>query len=332
MKIECPFCNQHYEVENQLVGEKVECSACKASFIIDTQQPIPVKVQTVNQEIKTNVKQGAIIGACACLAIGILLNCLTNFLLFIAIPLYIASFILSIIAMAQRRVVGGLCILLLTLILPPCIILFNIGRFAYKMHENINKNNTSNTSIKAPVAPPSSSPTTTSNNEAKPITTTVSKIKNEITGLCGLNFGSNFTVSDSPKNGKLTSGEIMYYTSPNKTFMGFSEYYVLVTPNTNKIYCILLQQNFKNGTMADEEFEKVDAVLENYYKIKGESDITFGGKTKIYRFDNGNIVIKSKRGFQDGSLELQAYSDDFIKLNQEEKKTSAIKNTDTSAL
>jgi hypothetical protein len=34
MKTECPFCNQHYEVEDELIDKVVECPKCKAEFCV----------------------------------------------------------------------------------------------------------------------------------------------------------------------------------------------------------------------------------------------------------------------------------------------------------
>ena len=34
MKTECPFCNQHCEVEDELIDKVVECPKCKAEFCV----------------------------------------------------------------------------------------------------------------------------------------------------------------------------------------------------------------------------------------------------------------------------------------------------------
>ena len=33
-KIECPWCNQHYSVDDSFIGQKVECSVCGKDFIV----------------------------------------------------------------------------------------------------------------------------------------------------------------------------------------------------------------------------------------------------------------------------------------------------------
>ena len=39
-KIECPWCNQHYSVDDSFVGQKVECSICGNSFTVETKNVI----------------------------------------------------------------------------------------------------------------------------------------------------------------------------------------------------------------------------------------------------------------------------------------------------
>ena len=33
-KIECPWCNQHYSVDESFIGQNVECSVCEKTFIV----------------------------------------------------------------------------------------------------------------------------------------------------------------------------------------------------------------------------------------------------------------------------------------------------------
>jgi uncharacterized protein (DUF983 family) len=77
-------------------------------------------------EVRTNVKQGALIGAVACFVIGLILMFVSLWSFIIYSPLFLAAFILSIVAMSQKRVAGGLVTLLLTLIVPP-ILFFGLG-------------------------------------------------------------------------------------------------------------------------------------------------------------------------------------------------------------
>lgn len=103
----CPYCGEH------ILRSAQKCKHC-GEFL---------KGQ---HEVRTNVKQGALIGAVACFAIGIILMFISLWSFIIYSPLFLAAFVLSIVAMSQKRVVGGLVMLLLTLIVPP-VLFFGLG-------------------------------------------------------------------------------------------------------------------------------------------------------------------------------------------------------------
>ncbi len=67
----------------------------------------------------STVKQGAIIGGWVCFALGVLLMCLSLWTIIFYAPLFFAAFVLSIVAMSQRRVWGGILLLLCSMIIPP---------------------------------------------------------------------------------------------------------------------------------------------------------------------------------------------------------------------
>lgn len=74
--------------------------------------------------VQTNVKQGALIGGVACFVIGIILMFFSMWSFIIYGPLFLVAFILSIVAMSQRRVLGGILLLLATLVIPSILGLY----------------------------------------------------------------------------------------------------------------------------------------------------------------------------------------------------------------
>lgn len=72
--------------------------------------------------IRTNVKQGALLGGTICFVSGIFFMFISLWSFIVYAPLFFAAFVLSIVAMAQRRVLGGLLLLLATAIIPPCLL------------------------------------------------------------------------------------------------------------------------------------------------------------------------------------------------------------------
>ncbi len=96
----CPFC-----------GEKILPSAKKCRYCGEFLAGIHV--------VQTNVKQSALLGSGVCLVLAIALMWWSFLSFLLYTPLLVAAFILSIVAMAQGRVVPGLLILLLTIIAVP---------------------------------------------------------------------------------------------------------------------------------------------------------------------------------------------------------------------
>ena len=88
-------------------------------------------------ELQTNVKQGAIIGGWICFAVGLAFMALLPLLGFIFYgPLFFAAFVLSIVAMAQRRVAGGLTLLLCCIVLPPIFFFARVSQRAEQFSQS----------------------------------------------------------------------------------------------------------------------------------------------------------------------------------------------------
>ena len=140
----CPHCDQELEATEDMMGQKLDCPACNGPIELPDPEPAapePVKKKVVirkqaspatapadtapaaKAEVQTNVKQGALIGAVVCFLLAVVLVFVSLLTFFIYGPLFLAAFILSIVAMAQKRVAGGLTVLLLTIIVPPILIL-----------------------------------------------------------------------------------------------------------------------------------------------------------------------------------------------------------------
>lgn len=79
---------------------------------------VPRPSTSESPTVMTNVKQGAIIGGWVCFGLGILCMLLSLVLFFLYGPFFLVAFVLSIVAMSQRRVVGGISLLIATLLIP----------------------------------------------------------------------------------------------------------------------------------------------------------------------------------------------------------------------
>src|SRR4029453_10279223 len=86
------------------------------------------EISNVMAELQTNVKQGAVIGGWVCFGVGTAFMFLSLWALIFYAPLFLAALVLSIVAMSQRRVAGGLTLLLCCMTIPPLTFL---GLLAY---------------------------------------------------------------------------------------------------------------------------------------------------------------------------------------------------------
>ncbi len=155
VSFQCPQCNQSLEAPGDMQGQSIECPACNASIQIPrvissaqtttTNTPIGRRdsflrdasekgkryngkrdteaSQKREKDTKTNRRSAALIGGWVCLSFGLGLMLISLLSFFIYAPLLLAAFALCIVAIAQRRVAGGVALLLVTLIVPPCLFL-----------------------------------------------------------------------------------------------------------------------------------------------------------------------------------------------------------------
>jgi hypothetical protein len=84
-------------------------------------------------ELQTNVKQGAVIGGWVCFGVGILFMVHSLWAFIFYVPLFLATSVLSIVAMAQGRVRGGLTLLLCCVIIPPIAFVYCLGLMAQRL-------------------------------------------------------------------------------------------------------------------------------------------------------------------------------------------------------
>lgn len=138
----------------------------------------PTSVKAKESVIQTNVKQGALVGGVVCFILGIGLMFLSMWSFIFYGPLFLVGFILSIVAMAQRRILGGIMLLLATLVVPAVLglILFSTRtvKFADKLKKQIDSERVSEASTKTsnqPVAnqPDESQPGSSKSLEREPV-------------------------------------------------------------------------------------------------------------------------------------------------------------------
>lgn len=154
MNFTCPHCNNELKAHEEHMGTIVECPYCEGSIQmpnppvakIEYPQKKQIKIDTAKFKERslqsrgakvevTNIKQGALIGAIVCFIIGLSVQLFSGFLIFLYAPIYFAAFVLAITAMSQRKILGGMTILLLSLIIPFMVSMVKVGKLATKIEE-----------------------------------------------------------------------------------------------------------------------------------------------------------------------------------------------------
>lgn len=150
IKFFCPHCNQSMEGPEEMTGQLLDCPNCGKPIElrpISRTRPFTqgLPVQPMSTTVETNVKQGAIIGSSLCLVIGLGFMVWSLFFFIAYVPLFFAAFVLSIVAMAQKRIVGGILLLLASCIIPGILFLalsaHRAGQAMESMSKEIEKNN-----------------------------------------------------------------------------------------------------------------------------------------------------------------------------------------------
>lgn len=102
-------------------GQILDCPNCNNPVQVhELTSPYPAGIPPAIAS-PSEAKSGVLIAAAICLGIGLAFMFLSLLTAFIFGPLFFAAFVLSIIAIVQKRVLGGVLMLLATLIIPSAI-------------------------------------------------------------------------------------------------------------------------------------------------------------------------------------------------------------------
>jgi len=331
--VNCPHCDQSLEAENEMKGMEVECPECGNPFTITPPAPKkqPRKSAAPQREVKTDVKQGAIIGGFVCLVLGVALMFISLLSFIVYLPLFLAAFILSIVAMAQKRVVGGVLLLLLTIIVPSIL---GVGLFVTRTaafaeevsqameeaereaREEIEQQVEGAVPIEEPeeVAPPE---------ESKP---------NPIVGAFGVQLGASFDTDSAIDKGALTDGTVMYQFTPDKVFRGFDRYYVMVTPTTKKIYSIWAIASFDARAKGSKEQSVVFELLKDKYGNEQKRDASaMINHVRVILIGSRRIVVKLD-GYSKSTVDIRYYDGLLEKAAEQERLAIEKQKMDSSGL
>jgi hypothetical protein len=141
IEFSCSNCGQHISVDESGAGLTAQCPTCSQNLVVPARTvealliPPLTPAVVIPKEVQTNVKQGALIGGCVCFFVAAVCLVAPFPTFFLWMPLALAAFILSIAAMSQGRVAGGLALLLVTIIGVPILWVYGVQQFGKAFSE-----------------------------------------------------------------------------------------------------------------------------------------------------------------------------------------------------
>jgi hypothetical protein len=139
IKFYCPHCRVFLSVDSTQQGQQYPCPKCGQAIVVPTLKDAPNKRKIVVHESDLRAAPAPILkhsstASTVCAVLGWIALIAASILIFTAptwlkvyIPLYVLAFCLSIPAMAPRRVLNGIFILVLALFLPPILFFSGIA-------------------------------------------------------------------------------------------------------------------------------------------------------------------------------------------------------------
>jgi predicted RNA-binding Zn-ribbon protein involved in translation (DUF1610 family) len=341
IKVECSNCGQHVLLDDFSLGQVFACPTCGQS--ITARPPVPRAAPPATTrpspatEMQTNVKQGAAIGGWVCFGLASIIMFIPIPTWFIYVPLFLASFILSIVAMSQRRIASGIALLLANVIGAPVlfIIALAIGAATWSVAlDRAHQRDTDRSSSAATnrVSDGSTAVNVTEAQTTGRIATPSAPAAEKIEGAFGKKLGDVFHPAQAIGNSKLTDGTPMYEFATPIGFRSFKRYYVMITPTTHKIYSIWGVGHAETTQAGQKEQAVIMELLTQKYGATERAGL-LDSMGDVKRITHGDRYIITKiSGFVDVTLEIRYYDGELVKLAEKERLASEVQKADKTGL
>ena len=291
------------------------------------------------KELQTNIRQGAAIGGWVCFGVASVIMFIPIPTWFIYGPLYLASFILSIVGISQRRIASGIMLLLANVIGAPVLFVFALAIGVATWSGALDKARQRAAEHSCTTATnrveDSSSVTTVSEPrpvEERPPVAAVTPAVEKIDGAFGKRLGDVFLPTQAIGTSKLTDGTPMYEFATPTGFRSFKRYYVMVTPTTHKIYSIWGIGSAENTQAGQKEQAVIMELLRQKYGTAEKAGLfdTMGDIKRVTQADR--YVITKITGFTDVTLEIRYCDGELEKLAEKERLASEVQKADKTGL
>jgi hypothetical protein len=154
----------------------------------------------------------------------------------------------------------------------------------------------------------------------------------KIDGAFGIALGQVFNPSIALGEASLTDGTPMYQFSPTKEFRSFSRYFVLITPETNKVYSIWGLGNVENTPTCEKEQKLVMAILSDKYGNEEKQGLLSDLYDMKMITQGDRTIITKCSGFTDITMEIRYKDSQLQELAENERIKLESKKLDSSGL
>lgn len=155
-------------------------------------------------------------------------------------------------------------------------------------------------------------------------------VADAISGAFGKEFGSEYDPADAQGVSATESGEPLYRFSPENPYSGLEEYYLRITPETERVFSIWGLARFSNRHECLREYEKITRIVERTYPRAAVSEPISMDEVKIFRTGDSSVVIRCASLFTDPVLYVQYQHRELANAAQDEAAEATIRNDDTS--
>jgi hypothetical protein len=154
----------------------------------------------------------------------------------------------------------------------------------------------------------------------------------KIEGGFGKKLGETFDPSLATSTSTNSEGAIMYEFTPTNAVRSFKRYFVMITPTTHKIYCVMAIGNVESTTAGRKEQSVIMDVLREKYGSEFKiGPIDSMGDVKRIKQGSRNIVT-TLSGHPNHIIDIKCYDDDLEKLAEKEHVAKETANIDKSGL
>jgi len=153
----------------------------------------------------------------------------------------------------------------------------------------------------------------------------------EIDGAFGKTFGAIFDPKEAVSHTATTSGEALYAFRPSNPYSGLGQYFVLITPVTQRIYEIWATSSFEEMAACEAEFDKVVRILQKKYpRVEMQEPIFTLGEARVLTIGETTVGVRCDLGFPNTTLYVQYVHSGLREEAKQEAADAAAKGDDVT--